>query len=592
LQLLKSICQKVNDEEEHSRLEVLRNTYQRARKDQTVASRKTLESIIVAPELEQLEQLLRTRQIPLSMREIDAIRQWKTEGDDPHLRPAWERNRRIGEKIYSDLKDKGHFLQTEGKDCYFFSSVHKEALQLESVEMQTILAKDYGINSEEPLYKFVRAALWAETVAGGEKVEVLLHSCYKPEEQLLYVYAGKGLVYRLDGTRIKQIENGTEGVFFKKQPGFEPWKGDFEQPVSVEDNLIKDLSFDFGESVSLTPKQQQIVYWVWVRSLFFAEILPSKPLFSLIGDINSGKTTSLRRFLKLFQGSKGEIAGLEDKDAYAPAVTSNHLLVLDNLNKPVKWLGNRLDRLATGGMILIRKLWVTNQEFPVWPRCFVAMTSIQAPFRELTTANRMIILKMKPRPQEIAQRTLEAAVLRDRGGLWADLLMRLNEDVELLKRKNIQSIQFRLQDFAELLQRLLLEKPKGSTLAKEILTRLMSEQDWQVLQFSPVPDLLALWSFEPGKWYSTGDLFREWVKLIEEEKLGITFFKSVQGFSRHLLDIAKPLQVCYGVAKTLELSKHRKTLWRFAETQAILDQLKEKEKETMEPNDKSLFQAS
>ncbi|MQY59171.1 MAG: hypothetical protein GH144_06145 [Clostridia bacterium] len=569
-QLLKKICAIARDEEQSSRLTVLKETYAKGRKGEELVARTALEPYISAADLPELEVLLREKRIPLTMRQIDEIRQWKTEGKHPRLRPIWERYRRIGEKIIADLKEKGRFLQVEDLDCFWFDSKNKRVIDIESPLMPMILDKKYGINPSETLFNWVKAALQDEILQSGDKVQVFLHSYYKPTEVLLYVYAGEGLVYKLDGKNIEEIDNGSDGVFFKEKFGFEPWQAKFDEPISVYQNLIEDISFDFGESVSLSPEQQQTVLWIWLRSLFFAEILPTKPLLTLVGEINSGKTTALARFQKLFEGTHGEVVELKDEAAWAPAVTSNHLLILDNVNKPMKWLGGALDRISTGIQIIIRKLWVTNQQFPVWPRCFVALTSIEAPFRETTTASRMIILKMKPRPQEIPLSELYEGVLVNRDCLWADLLMQLNRDLELLKKNQVISIPFRLQDFAVLLQKLLKKFPDGETQTLDILNRLKKEQDWQVLQFSPVPELLEKWEFDPKVWYSTSELFNVWRRLIEDQELGTSFFKTVKGLSRHLNDIAGALQVCYGVKKHRSVGKHRKIIWQFGKTKELI----------------------
>lgn len=569
-QLLEKICSEAQDEEQPARLQVLKDTYQKGHKGEVISGKGVLQDYLLGPVLQQLEQLLREKRIPLTMREIDEIRRWTTGGQRPRLRPVWERNRRIGEKIIADLKEKGRFLQVEELDFFWFDSKNKRVVNIESTLMPMTLDKEYGINPSETLYNWVKAALQDEILQSGEKVQVFLHSYYKAAESLLYIYAGEGLVYRLDGDNIEEIDNGSDGVFFKEPAGFEPWQANFDEPVSVYKTLIQDISFDFGENVSLTESQQQTVLWIWLRSLFFAEILPTKPLLTLVGEINSGKSTALRRFLKLFLGNHGEVIELKDETSWAPAVTSNHLLVLDNVNKPVKWMAGALDQISTGIQIIIRKLWVTNQQIPVWPRCFVALNSIEAPFRETTTASRMIILKMKPRPQEIPQGDLEKAVLHNRAGLWADLLTRLNQDLELVKEEKVTPLPFRLQDFAVLLQKLLKEFPDGEAQTMDILTRLKTEQDWQVLQFSPVPELLEKWDFDPEVWYSTSQLFHEWRDLIDSQGLGTSFFKTVRGLSRHLADVAGALQVCYGVKKQRSLEKNRKIKWQFGKTKELI----------------------
>jgi hypothetical protein len=57
------------------------------------------------------------------------------------------------------------------------------------------------------------------------------------------------------------------------------------------------------------------------------------------------------------------------------AITHNYLLIADNVDGTITWLGNLLASIATGTQISLRTLYRTNEMSKYLPRCFVGITS-------------------------------------------------------------------------------------------------------------------------------------------------------------------------------------------------------------------------
>ena len=188
----------------------------------------------------------------------------------------------------------------------------------------------------------------------------------------------------------------------------------------------------------LAPRYQGIVFWLWLRSLFFEEIQPTKPILVLTGDHGSGKTTALRRVLHFLFGPRGEVSSINDEQAWTPAITNNYLVVLDNVDKKLKWLPDKLNLAATGQNISIRVLYETNREYRVTPRCFLALTTVKPPFEEAPVVDRFILLKMRPLDTFISEKAMKRDVLSQRNKLWAGLLRQLNLDIKCLTADDIK----------------------------------------------------------------------------------------------------------------------------------------------------------
>ena len=83
----------------------------------------------------------------------------------------------------------------------------------------------------------------------------------------------------------------------------------------------------------------------------------------ICGEKGSGKTSALRKWLKLLFGPAGEVSSLEREkpDGFIAAVTSQPVAVFDNVDEKIAWLADYLAQLATGISITRRRLYTTNE---------------------------------------------------------------------------------------------------------------------------------------------------------------------------------------------------------------------------------------
>jgi len=539
--LLNAVGRTTSEEEMKERLRVLKTAYRKWQTGEAIAGCEKLKDILTATDLGKLEELAKERRIPAEVRMIDKIRCQPRTGQNGK-RPFIV-DREVCDAVVRDLKEKGRFLQVEGGPCYWFDDAERKVMAIDSPMMETVLDIRYGINPADRLIRNVIASLRTETLTHGKEAKVYQLAHYD-QKNLLYIYAGEGLVYKLDGQKILAEDNGNEGVFFQDIEKEACWKADFDNPRDPFETLIKGLSFASGEGVVLAPRYQRIVLWLWLRSLFFEEIQPTKPILVLTGDHGSGKTTALRRILYVLFGPRGEVSSVKDEQAWTPAITSNYLVVLDNVDKRLKWLPDKLNLAATGQTISIRVLYETNREYKVTPRCFLALTTVHPPFEESTVVDRFVLLRMKPLDRYLSEKAIKKEVLSQRNQLWAGILKQLNLDINYLQGKDID-VAFRMADWAELCGKLLRQEKNGSEIFNTIINGLKQEQSAQVLDYSIVPQILDKWEDDSCGWYSTAELYEIWKEIAETENL--TFFKSAKGLGMHLGNIRRALRAVYGV---------------------------------------------
>ncbi len=551
--LLSAAGNTAKDEEIDNRLRSLEIAYRRWQTGEPIAGSEKLRDILTASDLEKLEQLAKERRISKEVRIIDRIRCQPRTGQNG--KPPFIVDREVCEAVVRDLKEKGRFLRVEGGQCYWFNDEERKVTAIDSQMIETVLDVKYGINPADRLMRNVIASLRTETLSQGEEVRVYRFSHYDIKNNVLYIYAGEGLVYKLNGRKILAVNNGSDGVFFEEMEKEASWIADLDNPKDPFQVLIKDLSFASGEGVLLAPRYQGTVFWLWLRSLFFEEIQPTKPILVLTGDHGSGKTTALRRVLYFLFGPRGEVSSVKDEQAWTPTITSNHLVVLDNVDKQLKWLPVKLDMAATGQSISIRVLYETNREYKVTPRCFLALTTVKPPFEEAPVVDRFILLKMKPLRTYMSERAMKGDVLSQRNQLWAGLLIQLNSDIKCLTAEGIK-VDFRMADWAELCHKFLSQEKNGTGTFNAIIKGLKQEQSAQVLDYSIVPQILDKWEHDGGIWYSTADLYGTWKGIPEIEDLFL--FKSPKGLGMHLSNIRKALHDVYGVNY-----RNNKRVWEY-----------------------------
>jgi energy-coupling factor transporter ATP-binding protein EcfA2 len=207
----------------------------------------------------------------------------------------------------------------------------------------------------------------------------------------------------------------------------------------------------FGES-ALKAWQASLLIFIWFYSLFFRPLFPTRVILALVGDKGSGKTTLLKRMGRLIVGSKFEVTDIsEDAKDLDAALTSQPFVVIDNADRAMPWLDDKLAIAATGGSIKRRILYTTNKlaEFPIV--AWVGITSRTPHFRREDVADRLLLINVERFDSFTSANHLDDDIECHRDALMTEVVYTLQSIVaELQKLKDLQvSTTFRMADFAE-----------------------------------------------------------------------------------------------------------------------------------------------
>ncbi len=106
---------------------------------------------------------------------------------------------------------------------FFFDADTKQICEVDSFDMDVLLADRYRLSSKDHRHKFVIQQAKVEAHLRGEQVQVHRFAHYDAERNVMYVDQGNGRLLKLTGNAIQEIDNGSDGVLFIPAPDSRPW---------------------------------------------------------------------------------------------------------------------------------------------------------------------------------------------------------------------------------------------------------------------------------------------------------------------------------------------------------------------------------
>lgn len=544
MNLVHEVALKAGDLEVNNRVQAVRDTFRNISEGRTVKGYSGLNDMLPGGVLRTLSELATQIIAPTLVKRIDAIRLQKS--------PPFEKVRGAASVVWADLQEHGEVVQTAINIAYFFDSEMHLLLPLASARWQANLHKSYGINPVDGFGSQVTEELRLRAISDARVVTVQNRTVWTGEE--LFVNLGGPEVYKLTGEDIITTSNGTCGFLFQTDLiGGSPIIPDFSRPINVWDKLVKDISFTKSQDAPATPEEQAELLKAWLLAFFFSELLPTKPLLLALGAPGSGKTTAMRRILKMLESTDSDVLEVvaDKPDSLRASVALHRFMVLDNLEKSgAKWLVDTLNRLATGANIEIRQLYKTNEVYTIKPNCFIAMTAVSMPFSEETLFSRILPLELQQLSSPLPEHLLQQQLQDNLPGMWADLLLKLNRVVATIKhdRSSLPPIASRLADFTVFCKRI--EKSgvvNGAVLIKG-LRSLVDRQKLALLESSPFVAILEEWltvaAEDATKPHSFVELFSILEPLARTRKMSWRW-NNAAALGRHIMAMAEPLKKLY-----------------------------------------------
>lgn len=473
--------------------------------------------------------------------------------------------RQVSTLILKDMLQRGIFYKTQVEEFYWFENEAKTLYEIGGEALGRKINARYGINQSEVEYKFLVQDLITETGERGELTEVRQFAYYDKGVSSLYIYNNNGQMYKLDGKPIQLLDNGMDGILFLKNLLLEPFSYvDSGTQHFLFPLIVSPIKFVDGPHVNLNKKEQEFLFALWLHSLFFESLQPTKPLQVFLGPKGSGKTTATRLLLKMLFGRYYDVTPITKEDDFDAAVTANYLIGFDNVDGSIEWLNDRLAHTATGKMIQKRELYTTNKNICFFPKCFLSLNAREPKFKRDDVADRLLLFRVERIESFRSEEEIVSDVLRNRNELWSELLNNLNRFVAALAQdKEPFASKHRMADWATLAWRLAKSGGQADVFLS-LLEKMDREQSSFLLEDDPVHLCLVSWldkESNPGRKVGAGELFKEFQTIAEEEKLPFPF-RNTKAFGKHLQHILSNLAEFFNVQ-----TEKKKRLWYYVFTQ-------------------------
>lgn len=415
---------------------------------------------------------------------------------------AFTRKRLISEFIKDGLTRVGNFYHSRNQDCYYFNQEEHRLYEVGDFPFETLVNTQYGLNQTEPDYDFLVAELKAYAFRGGEETEVHQLSYYDSKNNKMYIHDGDQAVWVLDGADIEKYHNGVDGILFEEKLEAEPFEPDLSHNHQkiIDQLLIEPINF---AEDTLSPVEQRKLYKLWLYSILFETIMPTKPINLMIGRKGAGKTTSQRMIGWFLEGENFNVSTVSKLDAFDVAISHNRYICFDNVDTSISWLEDRLSRAATGQVIRKRELYTTNKQAVFYPKCFLSLNARTPKFRREDVADRLLLFTTERlgKDEFLPENKICAQVLAARNQLWGQLLHDINKIIQQKKKTPEKPIEvgFRMADFADLAKVIDEALNLGGPTVERLLEKMKRKQTEYVLEENVLYLVLQAW-VEDGLW--------------------------------------------------------------------------------------------
>lgn len=451
------------------------------------------------------------------------------------------------------------FIVVDG-DPFLFSSFTRKLQSINHRDQRFAahLAMVYGVNARDDLAAKITTlleskCLWIGNVMTPRRWVAYLNGVLHLSryDGTVFKVAGEGVTEdasgrlidagwsnRATGSILKfEVEDNAKTVLFADDDGGMP---PLDPLISRNGSLFRLLTGVrwASETVGRLRKCDQVrAMMVWMLMVAFPDIFPSKPILMIEGAPGSGKS-SLLQIIQMALHGKQQPVGIEEngiRDFWVSMVRSP-ITFLDDVNADIKWLPDEINRYATGGVRVERKLYKNSEESKIAPQAFIAIAAKDPrSFRRDDTVDRSIVLRMERREYGLSAGDLQARVLANRPEIYGEWLYYQNRVVAALRMAPPRWTTQRLGDFEIFAYAAARAIGWNARFVPELMLALGRERAVFAAETDVVLEVLGDWvtmGDNEGKWISARDLFRELNTLAYSS--GKPFVKTPQALAQRL----------------------------------------------------------
>jgi DNA primase RepB-like protein len=294
---------------------------------------------------------------------------------------AKEKANKQGTLIADDMELRGKLFMTESGDCYYLDY---------GESVNTLYVVDQK-NSDFGMLMFSRYVVNPASNDAMMVIEIIKIRCrthdyqqvhslayYDTVKNVCYVNRFDNNYYRVDALSVKLHRNGEDGVFFLNPPSARAWVYQEGAPVDAWDaHVFSSLNMDPTDPKPVVDR----ILKTWVLSVFFARIVPVKPILLFYGDPGAGKTVTLNAVAQTILGLEQWSQCMPDKvEDFYLQTSQNDFMFYDNVEALKSWMRDGLDVASTGGTVSSRQMYKKTELVTFSVSCSLALTTADPKF--------------------------------------------------------------------------------------------------------------------------------------------------------------------------------------------------------------------
>lgn len=386
----------------------------------------------------------------------------KTNQQDPKLTiynimkssvPTIDKRRAVYGTVIDEMKKQGVFLHsTTDKGWYIRRDVGRPiAVELLSEKLRSMLDIQFGLNQTEPESRYCIAGLKAHVSTLPDTAIEAALSKYNPQDNTMLLHTGKRSVIKITSDDITAADNGCDDTVFPWIPSVEPFTPNYRAPIDWGSELFGNGTRGFGSGVdnitNMTPVQALALFKTWFLFVLFRDAAHTRPVIANIGQPGSGKTCIFKRVYTTLYGRRKSIGAVTTQEDFDHTVSSEPLLVLDNVDTWEKWLPDRLALSAGTTDHNKRKLWTDSDSVTMRRQAIIGVTAHNPKFGREDVADRFLLFTFSRFERFISEEMILADLSEKRNVIWGGII----HDIQRVLRTPVPETgipQFRIEDFA------------------------------------------------------------------------------------------------------------------------------------------------
>lgn len=275
---------------------------------------------------------------------------------------------------------------------YYFNSDMKKLVPLSSDYFASWLAESSNISRTTPDFQQLFSKCEDLAIASSKSHEFEPATYFARRGDAIYISSGESEMVRIHDGKCEVVDNGTDDVLFLSSAVLKPWRliEDVQKTISPIDCLLY-------KTMPVREEYCRTIFLLWLLSI--PACLKKFPLFLFEGGYRSGKTKAASGIFDLL-GMEPRYIQIDDSEKglnlFWVALNRGGLMILDNQDRPCKWLPDALSGASTGASAEVRKLYTADQSITLKARASIVITSLNPTFAsDSGAADRLITCHLK-----------------------------------------------------------------------------------------------------------------------------------------------------------------------------------------------------